>query len=145
MKCGVDEISLIAGTLDSNMRPMHKTFAIAAALAGLSLTSLRADEASPSPLVFSLNPADVGKVVILMYKGPKITTLCEVTFDKEKQAQLAQLATQSSGKPITIMVNGKQVADTVFAPGKTGHSIKFPCASPDEALATAKILLAPSP
>jgi len=111
-------------------------------LALLSVSSLRADEASP--LVFAVNPPDVGKVVVLMYKGPKTTTLCEVTFDKEKQAELAQLATQSSGKPIKIVVNGKEVAETTFEPGKTGHSIKFNCASPEEAFATARILLAPS-
>ncbi len=122
---------------------MKEIFALMAALVLFSFFSLRGDQAAP--LVFSLNPADVGKVVILMYKGPKITTFCEVTFSKDKQAELAQLATQSGGKPVTIMVNGKQVAETVFAPGKTGHSIKFPCASPEEAMATAKILLAPSP
>ncbi len=127
----------------TTMRSMKEFFALMAALALLAFSSLRADPAAP--LVFSLNPADVGKVVVLMYKGPKITTLCEVTFSKEKQAELAQLATQSAGKPITILVNGKPVAQTVFAPGKTGHSIKFPCATPEEALATAKILLAPSP
>jgi hypothetical protein len=122
---------------------MNKILVVTATFALLSVCSLRADP--PAALVFSLQPANVGKVVVLMYKGPKITTLCEVTFDKAKQAELAQLATQSAGKPITILVNGKAVTQTVFAPGKTGHSIKFPCASPEEALATAKTLLAPSP
>ena len=121
---------------------MNQIIALAA-LALFSLSSLRADDTAP--LVFSLKPADVGKVVILMYKGPTISTLCEVTFSKEKQAELAQLASQSGGKPIKIVVNGKPVADTVFEAGKTGHSIKFPCATPEEALATAKVLLAPSP
>lgn len=121
---------------------MNRIFPVAVALTLLSLVSSRADEA---PLVFSLNPVDVGKVVVLMYKGPKTSTLCEVTFSKEKQAELAQLASQSGGKPITIVVNGKTVAQTTFEPGKTGHSIKFACATPEDAFATAKILLAPSP
>ena len=122
---------------------MNKILALTLALALPMLSTLRAADAAP--LVFALNPVDVGKVVVLMYKGPPPTTLCEVTFSKEKQAELAQLATQSNGKPVQIMVNGKPVAQTVFQPGKTGHSIKFPCASPEEGFATAKILLAPSP
>ena len=122
---------------------VKEILAVMAVLTLLSLSSLRADEAAP--LVFALNPPDVGKVVVQMYKGPKTTTLCEVTFDKEKQAELAQLATQSGGKPIKIVVYGKEVAETTFADGKTGHSIKFNCASPEEAFATARILLAPSP
>ncbi len=68
-----------------------------------------------------------------------------MTFNHEKQAELAQLATQSGGKPVKIVVNGKPVTETTFEPGKTGHSIKFPCASPEEAFATAKVLLAPTP
>ena len=108
-----------------------------------SLAPLRGD--APTSLVFSLNPVDVGKVVVLMYKGPKIATLCEVTFSKEKQAELAQLAVQGAGKPIAIMVNGKQVTEITFETGKTGHSVKFPCDSPEDAFAIAKQLLAPLP
>jgi len=134
---------LIVNASGIKVRCMKQIYPLAAAILLFTFSSLRGDP--PAPLVFSLNPVNVGKVVILMYKGPKMTTLCEVTFDKDKQAELAQLATQSGGKPITIMVNGKQVAQTPFEPGKTGHSLKFPCATPEEALATAKILLAPTP
>jgi hypothetical protein len=120
---------------------MRKIVWVMLLFALLVLAPSRADDAAP--VVFSLMPVDVGKVVVLMYKGPKTTTLCEVTFSKEKQAELAQLANQSGGKPIKIVVNGKPVAETTFEPGKTGHSIKFPCATPEEAFATAKVLLAP--
>jgi hypothetical protein len=105
----------------------------------------RATDAPVAPPVFSLMPADVGKVVVLMYKGPPPSTLCEVTFSKEKQAELAQLASQNAGKPVQIVVNGKPVTQITFEPGKTGHSVKFPCTTPEEAFATAKTLLAPAP
>ncbi len=120
---------------------MNKILAILAALALFTLPSLHAD--NPAPLTFSLAPANVGKVVVLMYKGPPPTTVCEVTFDKDKQAELAQLATQAAGKPVTIVINGKTVTTITFTPGKTGHSVKFPCATPEAAFATAKALLAP--
>jgi hypothetical protein len=122
---------------------MKEILALATMLALFVLSPVRAADAAP--LVFSLNTVDVSKVVVLMYKGPKTTTLCEVTFSKDKQAELAKLATQSGGKAIQIVVNGKPVAETTFTPGKTGHSIKFPCASPEEAFAEAKVLLAPTP
>jgi hypothetical protein len=81
-----------------------------------------------------------------MYKGSPSSTLLEVTFNKEKQAELAALATSSGGtKPIQVVLNGKPVADHPFAPGSTGHSVKISCASPKEAFATAQLLLATAP
>jgi len=121
-----------------------KTLFLAIVLTGLTVAlapeSVSAQEAAPT---FTLDPADVSKAVVLMYKEPGSTTLLEVTFGKEKQAELAALATSSGGKPVRIILNGKEVADPVLTPGGTGHSIKIPYASADEAYAVARILLAP--
>ena len=87
---------------------------------------------------FALAPADVGKVVLFMYEGGK--TSLEVTFNKDKQAELAKLAADNANKPIGIMLDGKAFGERTFT-GATGHSVKVDMATPEEAFAMAKALL----
>ncbi len=120
-----------------------KAISLAMALTALACRiAPAADDAAPS---FALDPVDISKAMVLMYKSPDVPTLLEVTFGKEKQAELAALAASSNGKPVRIILNGKEVSDPVLTPGGTGHSIKIPYASADEAYATARILLVSPP
>ncbi len=94
---------------------------------------------APAAPTFSLSPADVGKVVIFMYVGGK--TWIEVTYGKEKEAEFAKLAADNLNKPISIMLDGKVVAERTLTSATVGHSIKIDMPTPDEAFATAKALL----
>jgi preprotein translocase subunit SecD len=97
-----------------------------------------AQEAKPAA-TFSLTSADVPKVVIFMYAGGKCWL--EVTYNKDKQAEFAALATDNIGKSIAIMLNGKSFGERTLKDANVGHSIKVDAASPEEAFATAKALL----
>jgi hypothetical protein len=105
----------------------------------LSLGLLPCAAQQPDVATFSLLPADVPKVVLLMYVGGK--TMLEVTYTPRKQAEFAMIASKNVGKPINIMLDGKIVAQRTLTSPTVGHSIKVDEPSPEAAFAVAKDLL----
>lgn len=95
---------------------------------------------SPDIPVFSLTAADVPKVVLLMFKQPPRFIL-EVTYSKEKQAELASLTSADLPKKFKVMLDGKTVSERTATEPATGHSLKVEMASLDEAVAMAKALM----
>jgi hypothetical protein len=109
----------------------------------LSLGLLPCSAQQPNAATFSLLPADVPKVVILMFVGGK-TTL-EVTYTPQKQAEFAMIAARNVGKPINIVLDGKIVAQRTLTSPTVGHSIKVDEPSPEAAFAVARELLKRGP
>ncbi|HEX4086914.1 MAG TPA: hypothetical protein VHY22_18510 [Chthoniobacteraceae bacterium] len=94
---------------------------------------------APDEPDFALFPADVPKVVVLMYASGQ--TILEVTYTPGKQAELAALVASHLNKPIRIMLDGKIAAERTFSSATVGHSIKINEPSPEAAFAIAKDLL----
>jgi hypothetical protein len=94
----------------------------------------QADEIS----VFSLDSKDVGKAVILMFKPDRI--ILELTYSRDKQAELSGLTSKDLPRKIKISVNGKVLSERTFTEISTGHSMKFDMASPEEAFDTVRVL-----
>lgn len=109
----------------------------------LSLGLLPCSAQLPDAATFSLLPADVPKVVVLMYVGGK--TILEVTYTPQKQAEFGVIASKNVGKPINIMLDGKIVAQRTLTSATVGHSIKVDEPSPEAAFAIAKELLKRGP
>lgn len=99
---------------------------------------MQAEEITP---VFALNAANVGKVVLLMFKPDNV--ILEVTYSKEKQAELAKITKDGLPKKISISLSGKVVDSRMFTEQSTGHSIKIQMVSLEEAFETIRELWAP--
>lgn len=118
------------------MRPLIRFILLGLALSGLA--SARAAEAP----VFALTAADVPKVVVLLFKPDK--AVLEITYSKEKQAELAALTAGGLPKQVIIALAGREIAERTMTAPATGHSLKIEVASPDEAFALARALFQPS-
>lgn len=105
----------------------------------VTLAPLRAE----SPSEFRLEPAEVPKVVVLMFKPSR--SILEVTYSAEKQAELKTLVAAHPGRPVRISLAGVFSAERIFTAPPGGHSLKFDLPSVDEAISLARVLMGESP
>ncbi len=90
--------------------------------------------------VLSLMPADVYKVVVMLFRDH---TRLQVAFAKPKQAEFAQIASANLMKKAEVILNGQRVAEITLTKPTLGHSLTVDMPSPDDAFAMATALIAP--
>lgn len=91
------------------------------------------------PADFRLDPADVPKVVVFLFKPDR--AILEVTYSKEKQAELTALSTAKLRQPVVISIGDSFFFERTFTAPATGHSIKFDVPTQSEAQFLARILM----
>lgn len=91
------------------------------------------------PADFRLDPADVPKVVVFLFKPDR--AILEVTYSKEKQAELLALTTAKIRQPLVISIGDSFVFERTFTAPATGHSLKFDVPTHSEAQFLARLLM----
>lgn len=89
--------------------------------------------------VLSLGVDDVHKAVVLVTKPNEI--VLEVTYSKPKQAEFLKVSQEGLPKKIKIVLNGQAVSERTITQPLTGHSIKLPMTTLDDAFAQAEALI----
>jgi hypothetical protein len=137
---GRDRLSLVP--CGPNMKKIHAWGArpkeLLIALAAFSMTvgtPVHAQDAS----FLSLSADDVHKAVILATKPHEI--ILEVTYSRPKQAEFLKASQTGLPKKIKIAFNGQVVAERTITLPLTGHSIKVPLTTLDDAFAQAEGLM----
>lgn len=90
---------------------------------------------------FRLDPTDVPKVVVFLFKPDR--AILEVTYSKEKQAELTALTTAKLRHPLVISIGDSFFLERTFTAPATGHSIKFDVPTHSEAQFLARMLMEP--
>jgi hypothetical protein len=89
--------------------------------------------------LLSLGVGDVHKAVILVTKPGAV--ILELTYSKPKQAEFLKASQTGLPKKIQIALNGQIVSERTIAKPLSGHSIKVPMTSVDDAFARALALM----
>jgi hypothetical protein len=89
--------------------------------------------------LLSLGAGDVHKAVILVTKPSEV--ILEVTYSKAKQAEFFKASQMDLPKKITIALNGQVVSERTITQPLSGHSIKIPMTTADDAFARAVALM----
>lgn len=129
-------------SIDVKMTSPEEAFEIAKAFMNTPAKPATALVQAAGAPVLSLMPADVHKIVIMMFRDH---TELEVTYAKEKQAEFAKVTAEGLPKKFEIVLNGKMVAERTITKPMTGHSLRVEMPSPEEAFAMAKALINPVP
>jgi len=95
------------------------------------------------PSAFTLDADDVSSTALFMFvkAGEPVSVRLQVGFSDAKQAELARIVGENTGKKIRIMVNGKTVSEMEFKAPNAGRSINIDCTLPEEGFAIAKMLV----
>jgi uncharacterized protein (TIGR03067 family) len=92
---------------------------------------------SPADSTFSLSPGDVTEAAIDTSGRARL----QVTLTPEKSAELSALTLRNLNKQVKIVVGGKVRAEPFVREQMAGPSMEIFVASPEDAIATVKILL----
>jgi hypothetical protein len=101
----------------------------------LGISLLRAQDFT----LLSLGPGDVHKAVLLVTKPGDV--ILELTYSKPKQAEFLKASQTGLPKKIRIALNGQVVSERSIAQPLSGHSIKVPMTSVDDAFTQAVALM----
>jgi hypothetical protein len=130
----------VGAGVDLTMASPNDAFALAKTLVNPPPKPAASLVPAANSVVLSLMPADVFKVVVMLFKDH---TRLQVAFDKPKQAEFAQIASANLMKKAEVILNGRPVAELTLTKPTLGHSLTVDMPSPDDAFSMATALIAP--